>query len=527
MPRQRVFWLFLILIVVIAIAARTLPTPRNVDDSFITFRYARNLIEGHGFVYNEGVRTLGTTTPLYTLLMASLALLFRADAFPYYAMTVNALADGANVILLALIVYRVTQSIYPAWVIALVWALAPQSVTFAIGGMETSVNILWMLAATWAFVNGRNLWVGVFAALGLLTRPDAALWILPLGLWQLVASQVEADPDNRPRWQRLPWSTWGAGLVVLLPWVIFSMSYFGSPLPNSLGAKSVSYHEITFGALVALIQRYATPFMDFDTFGTFGTLVGALGYLVLNAVALLNVFRREHRLMPFLLYAWLYFIVFSVANPLMFRWYYVPPLPAWIFGIVVGAWSIIQPLSERTRPRAIQIGATVVMMGLWGGMQLNAWDWQPEHGSQRPAPQMAWHELELHYRTIGDYLHDELGTTAETRVASADIGVIGYFSRATIIDTVGLVTPELSAYYPFDDAIRLKGDDEQNYAIPPALILDTQPDYFVTMEGFVRLGLLQMPEFTEQYTLIREIPTDYYGTGVHLYARNDMLNPSN
>ena len=58
---------------------------------------------------------------------------------------------------------------------------------------------------------------------------------------------------------------------------------------------------------------------------------------------------------------------------------------------------------------------------------------------------------------------------------------------------------------------------EQNYAIPPQLIYDTAPDYLVTMEAFVRLGLEQETEFHDRYSLAREIPTSFYGTGMRLY----------
>ena len=34
------------------------------DDAFITFRYARNLAAGLGFVYNQGEPVMGTSTPL-------------------------------------------------------------------------------------------------------------------------------------------------------------------------------------------------------------------------------------------------------------------------------------------------------------------------------------------------------------------------------------------------------------------------------------------------------------------------------
>lgn len=129
---------------------------------------------------------------------------------------------------------------------------------------------------------------------------------------------------------------------------------------------------------------------------------------------------------------------------------------------------------------------------------------------------MAWHQIELYYQQIGTMLRDDYGVTAETRVASADIGAIGYFTGATIVDTVGLVTPELSRYYPVDPSLIVEG---QNYAIPPQLILDAAPEYFVTMEAFVRLGLENEAAFTTNYDLLFEIPTDFYGTGMRLYGR--------
>src|SRR5215831_1190743 len=41
------------------------------DDSYITYRYAQNLLQGHGLVFNPGEYVLSTTTPLYTLLLAA------------------------------------------------------------------------------------------------------------------------------------------------------------------------------------------------------------------------------------------------------------------------------------------------------------------------------------------------------------------------------------------------------------------------------------------------------------------------
>jgi arabinofuranosyltransferase len=40
------------------------------DDAFISFRYAQNLIQGHGLVFNEGELVEGISNPLWTLLIA-------------------------------------------------------------------------------------------------------------------------------------------------------------------------------------------------------------------------------------------------------------------------------------------------------------------------------------------------------------------------------------------------------------------------------------------------------------------------
>src|SRR5262245_20357710 len=50
------------------------------DDEMISMRYARNLVDGHGLVWNAGEPVEGYTNPLWTLIMAAMHLLPIADA---------------------------------------------------------------------------------------------------------------------------------------------------------------------------------------------------------------------------------------------------------------------------------------------------------------------------------------------------------------------------------------------------------------------------------------------------------------
>ncbi|MCA0458923.1 MAG: glycosyltransferase family 39 protein [Chloroflexi bacterium] len=508
----------------VAIVARALPGPRTIDDAFITFRYSRNIVEGQGFVYNTGVHSLGTTTPLFTLLMAFMSAITGQQDFQWYAITVSALADAVTCILLYLLARRLTGNDWLAAIPGLLWAVSPASVTFAVGGMETSVNILWMLSATAAYVlipptNKRRLFlIGLFTGLGFLTRIDAALWIGPLFLFQLI--DVWRAGSGKALLQRVPWQTWVTFAVVLIPWFTFSTVYFGSPFPRSLSAKTVAYIMPAGKALETLLPTYSTPFFEDSVIQGMGLLVFMILYLVLNLIGILFTARRAPRLLPFLIYPWLYFIVFSVANPLIFRWYTAPPMPALSLGIFMGLWAVVSGIGTRKtddqpRPNRLLPIVGIVALG-WLFTSVSSWVLHPDHGLDRPAPDMAWHKIELYYQDIGTQLREEYAVTPETVVASGDIGAIGYFSRAFILDTVGLVTPSVSSYYPISPDLIPEG---QNYAIPPQLILDEQPAYLVAMESMVRLGLEQNPAFKSEYTLIRDIPTDFYGTGMYLYQR--------
>src|SRR5437870_9145345 len=72
-------------------------SPFVIDDAFISFRYAENLVRGYGLVYNPGERVEGYTNFLWVLLIAGFHAL-GADSLSA-AKVLGALANASTLIL--------------------------------------------------------------------------------------------------------------------------------------------------------------------------------------------------------------------------------------------------------------------------------------------------------------------------------------------------------------------------------------------------------------------------------------------
>jgi hypothetical protein len=388
------------------------------------------------------------------------------------------------------------------------------SVTFAIGGMETSVVILFLVASFAAYIARRSRLSAAIMALAVLTRPDAliaaGLLFADMSLRPLLA---RGGGTLRSRLRRLPWVEAAIFGALLAPWVIFATLYFGSPLPQSVQAKMLAYRLDDLTALIRLAQHLSTPFFEHEIFGRFWPAVGFALYLFLYLAGGVRQVRHEGRALPAVLYPLVYVVAFSAANPLLFRWYLAPPLPFYFLGILVGLHAIFTGMARRLGRDRVGNWAMGLVAGVLLLISLNAYTLHPDHGPDRPAPEMAWHKLELMYHRAAGWLtpHLQPGDV----VAAGDIGVIGWVTRAPILDTIGLISPEAVSYYPLDPSLLVI-----NYAIAPDLIRDLQPDYLVTLEVYVRQSLLPLLWFQQDYELLKKMDTDIYGSdGMLIYRR--------
>lgn len=505
-------------IILLTIFLRINAGPRIIDDSFITYRYARNILAGNGFVFNPGERVLGTTTPLYTLLLVFLSIPFGGETanFPLLSYLLNSAIDGVTCYLL----YRFGKFFNKPLLgtaSSLAFALAPYSVTFSIGGLETSLYVFLLTSTCYTYLRERFVWTSLLAAFAFLTRPDAMILILPLAIDYTLRTYTrlkEQREVNREKELKRFLRITSLFILPCLLWFSFSYLYFGSLFPNSIVAKALAYRLPENSALIRLLQHYATPFAEDKTFGKWGIAVGLFLYPSLALFGGIQLVRTTNRSLAMVIFPFLYFLIFSVANPLIFRWYLTPPLPFYMLCIFAGVIIFWEQVIKSLQTKLVHLNSlhspilvffTIIFPTL---LILPAWQLHPSHGPNRLAPEMAFIQLELHYAEAAKFLESHAQDSLQNKtIAAGDVGVLGYMTEAKILDTVGLNSPQTLSYFPLEEKAYVI-----NYAIPTRLILDELPDYIVFLEVYGRNTLLKNQEFLDSYRSIYRINTDIYGS---------------
>jgi hypothetical protein len=477
--------------------------PNTVDDAYITFRYARNLATGVGFVYNPGEHVLGTTTPAYTLLLAAASWLSGIYTYPWLALVVNALIHCLTFAVIVRLTTRLTGRVWLGLGAALLFAIEGRGLDFSTGGMEAGFNQLAILSTFLLLFERRTRWAAAMLGLAVLIRPDglnlAAAFFGVLGLEKL----------RRPR--QWPWAEAAIFAAVIAPWLIFATLYFGNFIPQSILAKSELYRTPALMAFRAfLVQARALwpfslpPLAPGQSLGR--EVAQAVFPAALALVGLLAAQRREPRAYAIGVYMALFIAFYSVGNPLWLGWYEIPLFPLYHILFISGAaWLgeqaarwVRRPGAQSTRAygATLAYGLAAVAVSVLALPHLSRLNLLPGE----PHPRPAWvlnpafnKQRETDYRLLARMLqpaaqHDRL-------VAIPEIGAFGYVYGGRLFDTAGLISPKTDDYYPIPAEIPF-----EIYAVPRQLIFDLQPDLFISFDSML-VGDLQPgdPEFLRDF----------------------------
>ena len=249
------------------------------NDAFISFRYVRNLLNGHGLVFNVGERVEGYSNFLWIIELA--AIWGVLDIRPEHAAPwLSVLFTAGTLALMLWWIARLPRLLMRGLVSWMALALVCGSATFAVwtsgGGLETRQFTFFIVAAVVCLSLYRNLRWGLLAAsvslaLASLTRPEgpliAACCFAWFGALQLLGALNALQRDHEPQdgsvkptiaamARRIDWR----GLLCLIaPFAVivgahflFRYAYYGEWLPNTYYAKHIRpWYEAGFKYLWA------------------------------------------------------------------------------------------------------------------------------------------------------------------------------------------------------------------------------------------------------------------------------------
>lgn len=499
----------------------------TIDDAYITLRQARNLVEGHGFVYNPGGdRVESYTNHLLFLLQAAflaagwdglywtkivgvisgVAVLVGAVAFGIVVLRTEAREGGARLPLAGL------------GFGAVLLGRSPILFTGAVGGLET---VLFAALLTWGGV--ATLWLlridagskvavaaGVLLGLATWTRPEGIAWafgfctLVGLGRWVLH--------------RRALGPVWIAGGIAVAFWAgltIWRLAIFGHPFPNTYYAK------MALPVLTRLDHGwgYAVDFMIRNG----GWLLFAA---VIPGVVLLRGAAR-----------WMVAIGGAgAACGVLLAWYqggdWIPHLRMMApgLGVLAGAALVGVVALAGLLGRGRFTAAVVFPLLFWAAYDRVV---EPSLGTAASEIQtriFGWNDA---HKPVGIWLGEWNLNRLEDEeeplvVAVEDIGLIGWYSRATIIDLAGLADPHWAHLKHSDPSIDYPAEALLNEQRPDIIIIVSQcggrQDPW-RVEWITNRAVYFHPDFAPNYReLVRFTHKDFPGDGyfLHVFARNDV-----
>lgn len=472
------------LVVLLAMAAPFLD--HTVDDAFISYRYAENLVRGHGLVFNPGERVEGYTNFLWVILVAPF---LAAGIDAETAGRILGLAAAAGTLgAVVRLAPRPAGAAEVVWVAPILLAGSPPFALWATGGLEAPLFACLVLWAVALAVRDRERaaigWApGILAGAAALTRPEGALVALAIG------AVVARRPPPGGTW-RDPARYWIPLGAIVLTHLAWRLAYYGAFLPNTFHAK--------VGSEPAQILRGLDYLHRFLAESGYGLLLPLAGLLLPE--------RSRNLLVPFAVAVVLGGAVVLVGGDglPMYR-FLVPMLPLLYLLAAHGTAAVVERLGFRPLLRAAVL---VAVLAIAGRASVPAFAGPSAlYVEQDRGEVAAW-------KAIGRYFAEH--ASAEASMAVITAGAMPYFSGLEAIDMLGLNDPVIARR----DVSSLGRGQAGHEKHDVDYVLSRRPTYILI--GVYGLGsrvlptqalvrpfypaereMLQSPRFAEMYTLER------------------------
>lgn len=459
---------------------------RRLDDALITIKHAKNVADGVGLDHHLGEGPVHGFTSVLSVLVPLPGELIAEGGGLLVIRLVSLLAF----VLTAVYAHRIGRELglgfWPLAFVLAYLALDQNQIFYGMAGMESQIAVAVLLAGVYYVLVEDFPKSGLALGLACLARPDFVLWVAPAFLFLLWRNRGRAL------------NAFLIAAAVVLPWLIFATAYYGSPVPNTISAKSLAFAPDLPGPLAIgdwaefiwnSIEVHAgdwttlAPFLERAFI--FGTplprdllMVIALTVVALALIGVCATWRRPGW-RPAIVFVLLYVAYkFAFLTIGYFEWYGVPTLAV----IVLLAGAGLQWLASRPLPAAL-VPALATALGLAYAIHLPF---------TLPLENRVQEEIEDKVRDpLGRYL-GKVTHPGETIVTEPS-GYVGFYTNATLLDYPGLTsTTVVEALEEYPEKATIAG-----------MVDLLEPDWLVLRPGELDFLRQWEPEAAARYEEVR------------------------
>lgn len=469
--------------------------PHISDDSYISFRYIANLVEGNGPTFNPGERTEGFSNPLWVIIISSINLLIKVD-IPDAARIIGIIFSILSVLTIAWISDILNKnnkdfSKLSFFVISCMILLAtPGFHVYMTAGLEGPLLgflLLFGVGASLKKVEKWNLIAAFSFGLAAITRPEAPLYGL---LWYLftIKNYTSHKIHVSHEFKRAL-----LFIIPILSYQIFRLLYYNSFLPNTAHAKpsgifgetfGIEYLEpwlFSIGGPVILILMIVHWIFDYSRYKTI--VLATIGPITGNLI----------------------FIIYAQGDWMPFGRFIIPVLPLIIINLSFWLIYFIDSIMKNKVLFEKQIVTTLIVLGILTASFLIWISPITDYVNNREYSMLMRGTDQI---KVGTWLHENFqqGTT----VGTYRLGGISYAAPDIIFfDLYGLTDREAAEYVKIQKGFTPLIHNPVIERKPDVLALVSipDPDRFNYMNDPMFYDLL-----TDEYIFIRSFRQGHYGT---------------
>jgi len=481
------------------------------DDSYISFRFVKNFVEGKGLVFNPGERVEGYTNLLWVLILSLFyAMKFNIENISQY------LSMGFGIAVL-FFTYKISSLVelrepanknkkiktsseegietYLNFIPVILMVLTGAYNFWAISGMETCMFIFFVLGGIFYYIKDKNsdspnYKFAIYIFLASLTRPEGLYFFGLIMIHKLIISLKENKGGFiKDLFSKKNLITYAVYLIPTGLFILFRLTYYGYPFPNTYYAKT-GFSTIYLSAGWTYFKNF------FEAYMLYGLVFALPLYLFKKKE---NFF--EISLMYLISICYCLYIIQVGGDVLKQYRFFLPILP--LIYILFGKFLSEIVLSMKSKSSSGKAAAPV-FIAILIAVVIGYYNYSSQKEKIKTDVETE-NGLVEKMKVAGAWFKAKQTQMGKPLIlAATTIGAVSYFSDVIVIDMLGL-TDETIAHKPLlvqeVSALPLNWKERKYNA---EYVLSRKPDYIYFSTGvkpsaFAEIALLTYDDFLKYY----------------------------